>query len=209
MTIAPPKPRRRTPIWAKLLLTLFVILLIVATGVGGLFLGKFLGADEVRTVQVVRSVQVEEQVILLTAGLSDEIPLRGEALDVFGLFDLPGSQRSTDVRIDFDGKFGIDGGDVEIEQTGETAYRITIPQFEYLGYDNPEFSVAQETNGVLSFTTTELDTLDAAEYALADEAAQQHIDGFRPLLEKQAEQFYTRIVSGIDPAITLEFVFSG
>ena len=43
---------------------------------------------------------------------------------------------------------------------------------------------------------------------LSDGAARQHIDGFRPLLEQQAEQFHSRIVSGIDPEITLKFAFA-
>ncbi len=206
MTSAAPRARTKTPFWAKALVALVLIAVI---GTGAFFAGKYFGADEERTVQVVRSVEVEEQVILLTAGLADDIPLEREALSIFDLFDLPGSERATDLRVDFDGKFGIEGGDVQIEQRGENAYLIRIPEFQYLGYDNPEFTVASERNGVLSWTTEEIDTLEAAEYALSDAAAQQHIDGFRPLLEQQAKQFYTRIVSGIDPEITLEFEFAG
>ncbi len=209
MASAAQRVHRKTSVWAKALLALFVLLLITGAAVGGLAIGKFLGADEERTVQVVRSVEVEEQVILLTAGLADDIPLEREAFSIFDLFDLPGSERATDLRVDFDGKFGIEGGDVQIEQRGENAYLIRIPEFRYLGYDNPEFTVASERNGVFSWTTEEIDTLEAAEYALSDAAAQQHIDGFRPLLEQQAKQFYTRIVSGIDPEIKLEFEFAG
>lgn len=208
MTTASPRITTKTPLWAKLLAIFFVLLLIAGAALGGIIVGKLLGATEERVVQVVRSVQVEEQVILLTAGIAEEIPLRGDKLNVFGFFDIPFTERAINVKFDFDGKFGIEGKDVEIEQTAENAYVIKIPRFEYLGYDNPKFSVANVSNGVLSWTTEEIDQLDAAEYALSDEAAQEHIDGFRDVLQVQAEKFYTRIVTGIDPTITLEFEFA-
>lgn len=80
--------------------------------------------------------------------------------------------------------------------------------FTFLGYDNTNFSVATEGNGILSWTTPEIDTLEATEELLTDEAVAEHIDGFRPLLEDQAVVFYTRIVSSIEPDATLTFEFT-
>lgn len=36
----------------------------------------------------------------------------------------------------------------------------------------------------------------------------EHIEGFRPVLQEQAETFYTRIVNAIDPTIQLQFEFT-
>lgn len=196
--------RRRTPVWALILL-----ILVIAGGAAfaGLALGKFLGANEERDVQVVRSVRGEEQVILLTAGLTD-IKEERDNQDFFGLFDIPFSDRAVFLRYDFDAKFGIEGKKVDIEPLGNKAYRITIPSFQFLGYDEPEFSVATEANGILSWATPEIDTLKATEELLTDAAVAEHIEGFRPLLEEQAVTFYTRIVSGIEPEATLTFEFT-
>ncbi|WP_448256918.1 hypothetical protein [Microbacterium aurum] len=82
----PQNPRAKTPVWARLLLVLFVLLLIGAAAFGGIALGKMLGANEERSVQVVRSVKGEEQVILVTAGIGDIEP-KSENQTFFGLFD--------------------------------------------------------------------------------------------------------------------------
>jgi hypothetical protein len=112
------------------------------------------------------------------------------------------------VRYEYDAKFGIEGKDVEITKTGDNAYLITIPEFIYLGYANPDLSVASEENGLLSWTTPEIDTTEVFEELLSEQAVAQHVDGIRLTLEEQAELFYSKIVTAIDPKITLEFAFT-
>ncbi|MFB9308620.1 hypothetical protein BJY17_001913 [Agromyces hippuratus] len=212
-TTAPsPKPVKKTPLWAKILLVLFVLALIGGAAVAGLTAGKVLGATESRDTQVIRSITGEEQVVLLTAGVTDVDEERADGLKLaigdFQLFTLPGTERSVLVRYEYDAKFGIEGKDVEIVQTGDHSYRMSIPEFIYLGYANPDLSVAKEENGALSWTTPEIDTTAAFEEILSEQAVDAHIDGFRSVLEAQAETFYTRIVEAIDPTVTLEFEFT-
>ncbi|WP_298943238.1 hypothetical protein [uncultured Microbacterium sp.] len=206
--------RRRTPLWAKILLILFVLFLIGAAGFGGMIVGKFLGASEERDVQVIRSITREEQIILVTAGVGDIKEENSDGLKVAipGLealaFDVPGTDRSILVRYDFDAKLGIEGKDVKIEHLGEKSYRISIPEFIYLGNDDPKISIASEKNGLLSWTTPEIDKLALAEAVLDDETVVKTIEGSRPVLEEQARIFYTNIITAIDPDITLDFVYA-
>ena len=202
-----PGPAKSTPVWARILLVVFVLAIVAAAAFAGLTVGKFLGASEERDLQVVRSVKGEEQVVLVTAGLTD-IKEESDSQTFFGLFDIPLSDRTTFLRYEFDAKFGIEGKDVAIEPLGDKTYRVTIPAFMFLGYDNPDFSVATESNGILSWATPAIDTLAATEELLTDEAVAEHIEGFRPLLQEQAVAFYTRIVSSIEPDATLEFQFT-
>lgn len=205
-------PRRRTPGWAKILLILFVLLLVGAAAFGGLSVGKALGATESRDTQVIRSIRGEEQVVLLTAGMTDVKEDRGDGLKLaigdIQLLTLPGTERSILVRYEYDAKFGIEGKDVEIVQTGDNSYRITIPEFIYLGYSDPDLSVADEENGILSWTTPEIDTSEIFEELLSSQVVSEHIDGFRSVLEEQAKTFYTKIVTAIDPDIVLDFTFA-
>lgn len=203
-----PKPVKETPGWAKMLLVLFVLVLLAVAVFAGVTVGKILGATESRDTQVIRSITREEQVVLVTAGIADVQEERGDGLDVFGLFTLPGSERAMFLRYEFDAKFGIEGRDVSIDQIRENAYLISIPDFVYLGYDNPDVSLAKEENGVLSWTTPEIDKFAVVEKVLTAEAVDSHIDGFRPVLEEQARAFYTRIITAIDPDITVEFEFA-
>ncbi|WP_347978198.1 hypothetical protein [Microbacterium sp. ProA8] len=218
-TSAPPsatapasKHVKKTPVWAKVLLVAFILALVGGAAVAGVSVGKFLGAAESRDTQVIRSIKGEEQVVLLTAGMTDVEEERADGLKLaigdFQLFTLPGTERSVLVRYEYDAKYGIEGKDVEIVQTGDNSYRVLIPDFIYLGYVNPDLSVAKEENGALSWTTPEIDTTAIFEEILSDEAVDEHIDGFRPVLEDQAAAFYTRIVEAIDPTINLEFEFT-
>ncbi|WP_454149727.1 hypothetical protein [Microbacterium lacticum] len=102
----------------------------------------------------------------------------------------------------------LQGKDVEIVQTGDNSYRITIPEFIYLGYSDPDLSVADEENGILSWTTPEIDTSEIFEELLSSQVVSEHIDGFRSVLEEQAKTFYTKIVTAIDPDIVLDFTFA-
>ncbi|MGM7698469.1 hypothetical protein [Microbacterium sp. A84] len=199
--------RTRTPLWAKLLLVVLILLLIGAAGFGGMMLGKFLGATEERSTQVIRSITREEQIILVTAGMTD-IKSESDDQDFFGLFDIPFTERSVLVRYEYDAKFGIEGGDVSIEPVGDDAYRVSIPKFIFLGYDNPDFSIADEKNGVLSWATPEIDKNELIKSLLTDQAVAEHLEGLRPVLEEQAKSFYTNIITAIDPDATLQFTFT-
>jgi hypothetical protein len=207
-TTPAPQPIKKTPLWAKVLLGFFVLLIVAGAAVAGLAAGWFLGATETRDTQVIRSITREEEVILVSAGMTDVIEEQRDAFNVFGLFDLPGSERSLLVRYDVDAKFGIEGKDVSITKTGDDAYLISIPAFTYLGYGNPDITVAKEENGILSWTTPEIDKTAVFERLLSEEAIATHIDGFRPVLETQARTFYSSIITSIDPGITLEFEFA-
>lgn len=213
MTTANPA-RRKTPLWARLLLILFVLLLIGAAAFGGMILGKFLGASEERDVQVIRAIGREEQIILVTAGIGDIKQESSDGLEVAipGLeafaFEVPGTERSILVRYDFDAKIGIEGKDVTIKHLGGKSYRISIPEFIYLGNDDPDISIASETNGILSWTTPEIDKLALAEEVLSEKMVTKTIEGSRPVLEEQAQIFYTNIITAIDPEVTLEFTYA-
>lgn len=213
MTATPaPTRTKKTPLWAKLLLILFILAVIAGAALISYNIGKFFGATESRDTQVIRSIQGDEQVILVTAGMTDVQEEREDGLNIaigdLNLFTLPGSERSVLVRYEYDAKFGIEGEDVEIRQTGDDAYVVTIPEFIYLGYANPDLSIANEENGLLSWTTPEIATDDVFEELLTEPTVEAHIDGFRPLLEEQAETFYSRIVDAIDPSIELAFEFT-
>lgn len=205
-----PLPRARAPWWAKVLLMLFVLGLIAAGVFAGHAWGRFTGATETRDTQVIRSVTQESQIILASTGVTNILEEETKGLDVLGLglFTLPGSERKMLVRYEYDAKFGIEGGDVQIEQTGENTYRITIPEFISLGYENPDVHIASEANGVLSWTTPEIDKAEIIERVLTPEAMDEHLEGLRPLLEESARDFYTRIVHAIDPEARLSFEFA-
>lgn len=159
-------------------------------------------ADDSR---IVSSITREEQVVLLSLGIEGiaERSATGQFLGV----DVPGTGRSSFVQYGFDAKLGIEGSDVRIARTGEDELVITVPEFIFIGHDDETFETVVESNGVLSWVTPEIDTVEMINTILDEDAQGQYVEANREVLEDQARTFYTAIVTSIDPTITLRFEF--
>ena len=168
------------------------------------------GTGGSRDSQVVHSITREEQVVLLSLGIQGIRETQGDPGRLFGLdaLTIPWSERTNYIQYQYRAKLGIEGGEVQIEPTGEKQYRITIPKFVYIGQEDPELKVAVEDNGLLSWTTPPLNNLDIANDILNSETKDEHLAANQDMLREQAQSFYNGILKGIDPEITAEYVFT-
>lgn len=155
--------------------------------------------------QVVRSVRMEEQVVLMSLGIQGLTEEKRNST-VLGK-DIPGTGRSVFIQYSYRAKLGIEGDEVRVEQTGDKQYLVTIPEFVFLGHSDEDFKTVVEDNGMLSWVTPDIDTAAVITKVLNDEAKQQHVDDNHALLEDQARNFYTGIIHGIDPEIEVDFKF--
>lgn len=193
---------RRSPLrW------LVVAGLVVAALLVGNVLPKLLpsGSGESLNTQVVRSVKLEEQVVLVSLGIQGIVEKNAEST-IFGVA-VPGTGRTLYLQYSYAAKLGIEGEDVTIEQTGDKEFLVTIPEFIFIGHDDEQFKVAVENNGVLSFTTPEIDTATLITEILSDDARAEHVKANREILEHQATSFYTGIIKGIDHDIDVDVKF--
>lgn len=198
-------------LWPILLvIVLFLAATVAAFGFGGmnaLALGPLFGSNtEERNSQLVQSVKQQEEVALVSLGIEGIVD-RAESGTVFGMA-IPGTERVTFIRYAFEAKLGIDGGDVDIEQTGENSFTVSIPAFVFIGYDEPSFEVAAENNGVLSWTTPGIDTLEMVNRILDAEEQRDYLAKYEETLTASARDFYSRLIASVDPAITVEFEFA-
>ena len=161
--------------------------------------------SEARNTQVVNSITRHEQVVLLGLGIQgiSEASTQGALLGV----SIPRSERTSFIQYNFNAKLGIDGQGVEITQTGEDAFLVSIPEFIFIGHDDVSFKLAAVDNDVLSWTTPEIDTVDMINSVLNDDAKEQYIDSNEEVLRDQATDFYTGIITSIDPTLAVEFEF--
>lgn len=90
---------------------------------------------------------------LAVQGIRDE----QQSAEIFGK-SIPGTGQTVFLQYDFDAKLGIDGAAVTVTETGEKAYRVSIPEFSFIGYDEPSFRVAVEDGDILSWATLEIET---------------------------------------------------
>ncbi len=166
----------------------------------------FGSTEESRSEMVVRSLTKEEEIVLLSLGIQG-ITEENISTTVFGK-KMPGTTRTQFLQYNYNAKLGIDGSEVKIEQTDEDSLTITLPPFEFLGHDDAAFKTVVEDNGILSFTTPDIDTASVITKILNDETRRQHIAANDEILRSQAEAFYTGIIESVDPDIDVEFKFT-
>ncbi len=194
-----------------LLLTVAVLVALVGgvflgwKGVGALFPSGVETVTESRSSQVIQSVNRQEQVVLLSLGIQgvEKIDSQGR----WGEWVIPGTEVKAFLPYEFMAHLGIDGGKVNIEQRGENHFIITIPEFTMIGHDKVRFDELIVTGGVLSGLAEKIDQSEITNRILSDEHKVEYISKHEEILKSQANRFYSRIVTGIDPLATLEFEY--
>lgn len=155
--------------------------------------------------QVVYAIERTQEVSLLSLkvqGLKEET----QNATVMGR-SVPGTKDKVLLQYEFAAKLGLDGADVDIEQKGGNSYLITLPDFSFIGYDEPTFKVAAEDGGLLSFATTDIDKVEMVNEILDSDARDDYLVENRDLLVDQAQVFYESLVASVDPDAEVSFEF--
>ncbi|APT87481.1 hypothetical protein [Corynebacterium flavescens] len=162
--------------------------------------------SESTNTQVIKSVEREEQVVLVSLGIQG-LNRQSENRALWGM-QVPGSARTQFIQYDYKAKLGIEGKDVRIEETGENAYKIAVPAFIFIGHADEHFEKVIDDNGLLSWVTDEIDPAQRITEILQGGEQEKNIADNRELLQDQARQFYTDIITAIEPTAQLEFSFA-
>jgi hypothetical protein len=155
--------------------------------------------------QVINAIERTQEVALLRLGIQG-IKEKGQRGTFFGK-QVPFSEKTVFLQYNFYAKLGIDGGEVKVTRSGENAYLISVPEFKFIGYDEPTFKVAVEDGGVLSWGTPDIDQVEMVNEILNDDARQTYIASNEEILKEQTRTFYDRLITSIDPAIVTTFEF--
>ncbi len=204
--------KARVLLWPLLLITVLVVAGTGAAfafgGLNALALSSLLtSSSNERDSQVVQSVTRVQEVALLSLHIEGVArhESNGEILGVA----IPASEKTTLIQYKFDAKLGIDGSQVKIEPTGPESFRVTIPQFIGIGYDDPVFEDPLESNNALSWLAPPAVQTRMINNILSDENKQKYITQNAAALKEQAKVFYSGIIASVDPEITIGFEFAG
>lgn len=196
----------------KLVIPIVAVVVVVALAVVAFAAGQLtpklfaLGSESESTdTRVIQAITREEQVVLLSLGIQG-ISEKTERITFLGV-DVPGSERASFVQYSFNAKLGIDGRDVRIVPTGEKKYRISIPEYIFIGHSNEDFKLVAENNGALSFITPENDPVEMINNILSEDTQAEYITNNEEILREQAVMFYSGIITGIDPEISITYDF--
>ncbi|MGA8788950.1 MAG: hypothetical protein WB535_08380 [Paenarthrobacter sp.] len=204
--------KARVLLWPVLLLAAIIV---SATGASFVFGGLnaialnslFSSSSNERDSQVVQAVTRVQEVALLT--LHIEGVARHESNgEIFGVA-VPASEKTTLLQYKFDAKLGVDGSQVKIEPTGPESYRVTVPEFIGIGFQDPAFEDPLESSNALSWLTPPAVQTRMINNILSDENKQKYIAQNVPALQEQTREFYSGIIASIDPTITIDFEFAG
>ena len=204
--------KARVLLWPLLLVTVLVLAgMGAAFAFGGLnavaLSSLFTSSSSERDSQVVQSVTRVKEVALLSLHIEGVARHKrnGEILGVA----VPTSEKTTLLQYKFDAKLGIDGSQVKIEPTGPESFRVTIPEFIGIGFDEPVFEDALESNNALSWLTPPAVQTRMVNNILSDKNKQKYIAQNEAALKEQAQAFYSGIIAGVDPELTVDFSFAG
>lgn len=202
----------RVPLWLVLL-----IIVLLGAGSGAAFASgalnalalssMFTSSSHERDSQVIQSVTRVQEVALLSLHIEGISKHESNGV-IFGVA-VPASEKTTLIQYKFDAKLGIDGSQVTIEPTGPDSFRVTIPQFIGIGFDEPVFENPLEMSNALSWLATPAVQTRMINNILSDENKQKYISQNEAALKEQAKVFYSRLITSVDPEITVDFAFAG
>jgi hypothetical protein len=169
--------KARVLLWPLLLITVLVVTgtgAAFAFGLNALALSSLLtSSSNERDSQVVQSVTSVQEVALLS--LHIEGVARNESNgEILGVA-VPASEKTTLIQYKFDAKLGIDGSQVKIEPTGPESFRVTIPEFIGIGFDDPAFEDPLESSDALSWLAPPAVQTRMINNILSDENKQKYI----------------------------------
>ncbi|MBF4765016.1 hypothetical protein ISU07_17935 [Nocardioides islandensis] len=195
--------------WVVRALTL---ILVFCLAVGALFVAGTVGwlsgfgiKTETHDSQVIQAIERTQEVALLSLGIQG-IKNSERCREAFGKC-VPGTGETVFLQYNFAAKLGIDGAKVSVTKTGENSYRIAVPDFIFIGYDEPTFKVAVEDGSLLSWTTPDIDKVEMVNEILDGDARASYLESNRDLLQDQTKVFYNSLVTSVDPAAKTTFEF--
>lgn len=155
--------------------------------------------------QVIQAIERTQEVSLMSLGIQG-ILQKEQNSTVFGQ-SIPGTGERVLIVYKFTAKLGVDGEQVQVEETGENAYTVTVPDFMFIGTQEPTFEVPVEDGGILRFVTPDIDQLELVNEILSDDGKQEYIDSNVDLLQDQTRVFYDSLITSVvpDADVTYEF----
>lgn len=193
------------------LLSVAFLLIGVVVAVGALFVfrapvASWIGATADKNTQIVNAVTRTQEVALVTLGIEGIRERKTEAGQILFL-SIPNS-RAAFLRYSFDAKLGFNAEDSEVDEQADGSFVIRVPEFTVIGLDNQNVEVAAENNDLLSWTTPEIDKVGMVNDLFGAELQAEYLEKNAELLQDQTRNFYTGIVTAIDPDVTVTFEFT-
>lgn len=208
--------RAKVRLWPLIVVPVVLAAGVIAASLSGVFKPvSFFAAlfsddgGSTHTSETVERVLPQQEIILASAHIEGIERVSNDGrMAIFPGWKLDGNERTTFVQYEFDAKLGIDGSAVTITPDGDGGYAVVIPEFRYLGNDEPHFEDPIEGGGPLTWLTEGNDTADIENDILSGRNADEYVSQSEEVLRVQAEAFYTSIIRAVAPRVAVAFTFA-
>lgn len=156
--------------------------------------------------QVIQAIERTQEVSLMSLGIQG-ILQKEQNTTVFGQ-SIPGTGEKVLIVYKFKAKLGVDGEQVEVAEDGTDKYTVTVPEFTFIGTQEPTFEVPVEDGGLLRFVTPDIDQLELVNEILSDDGKQEYIDSNLDLLQDQTKVFYDGLIKSVVPEAEVTYEFA-
>ena len=184
----------------------FLIAIVAFTAAKGQGWLSPLGIDSnTQDSQIIQAIERTQEVSLMSLGIQGLLQ-KEQSTTLFGK-SIPGTGEKVFVVYKFRAKLGLDGQQVQVEETGENAYTVSVPEFMFIGTQEPTFEVPVEDGGILRFVTPDIDQLELVNEILSDDGKDEYIESNLDLLQDQTKVFYDGLITSVvaDADVTYEF----
>ena len=156
--------------------------------------------------QVIQAIERTEEVSLMSLGIQG-ILQKEQSTEILGR-SIPGTGEKIFLIYKFTAKLGVDGGQVKVTKTGTDAYSVRVPEFMFIGTQEPTFEVPVEDGGILRFVTPDIDELELVNDILSNDGKQEYIDSNKELLQEQTKVFYDGVITSVAPDAKVTYQFA-
>lgn len=185
------------------------ILVVVCAGFAAMwFIGSKQSSDpKLQINSQVKYIEKVEEVVFLNAGIQKVIKA-SDSNKVFGV-EIPFSKKTALIIMNYKAKFGIKNK-VNIKQSGEGSYIVTVPEFEVIGIELAEKNPYElyDTDGeLLSLGTKDIDTAKLVSKGLSNKSQKQYLEQFGDAIKESATEYYKNLFASIDDSLRVKVEF--
>ena len=190
-----------------ILTTLFVV--AKTSNLIGYFQGKNASDERSQVYTQITRIEKVNQSVFLDVGIQKVETIEKDKKIPGTNISIPLSVKKATIILNYTAKFGIKEG-VKVRKIAEHEYELTIPKYEVIGVkvpDNPKdrYKLYDMSGQLLSGATENIDTGEHVAKSLSNKEQEEYLKQYKNLITESAENYYTNIVTSIDPEAKLTF----
>ena len=198
-------------IYVWIVVAILAIFFVVAKtyNIIGYFQGKNTSNEKTQVYTRITHLEQVNQSVFLNVGIQKVETIEKDKKIPGTNISIPLSVKKAIIIINYTAKFGIKEG-VKVRKIAEHEYELTIPKYQVLGIElskssKEQYKILAPSGELLSGATENIGTGEDVVKALSNKEQEVYLKEYKNLITESAEDYYTNIVTSIDPEAKVTF----